>query len=84
MTGEVLYSFHGGEIVITCALFDMGNCYKVYRRIYTEQITGECKTHMEYIAAFPSCLSALSYTRMMYSGKVYRPLTEDEQEPEPD
>ena len=56
----------------------------MYRRIHTQQITGEYKNRMEFIAAFPSCLKAINYTRMMYPGKVYRSLTDEEQEPEQD
>ena len=84
MTGEVWYKFHGGEVVITYSTFDMGDRFKIYRRVHVEQISGDYAPRWEFIAAFPSPVKAANYARQMYPGKVYRPLTDGEQEPEPD
>ena len=78
MTDNVWYRFHGGEIVVTYSVFDLGDRYKLYRRVYIEQISGDYAPRMEFVAAFPSPVKAVDYARRMYPGKVYRPLEADE------
>ena len=78
MTGNVWYRFHGGEIVVTYSVFDLGDRYKLYRRVYVEQIGGGYAPKWKFIAAFPSIVKAVDYARRMYPGKVYWPIEADE------